>query len=283
MVTAVRTGVRTLGEADRTSIEAFVAADPVAQCVFASRLATAGSLTPFELGGQLWGFDGPDGLRAACFSGGNLMPVGGELTDLRELAARMARGRRVCSSIVGRDAAVLAMWPQVRSAWGPARAVRPAQPLLAISAPSTVAPDPEVTRVTPRDLQRYLPAALAMFSEELQVAPPASGVKSPYRARVSQLIGAGLAFARFDRDGRVVFKAEIAAVSPRCCQVQGVWVDPDLRGRGIGTAAMAAVIAHGLRLAPVVSLYVNDYNATARSMYQRLGMRQVATFATVLF
>ena len=28
-------------------------------------------------------------------------------------------------------------------------------------------------------------------------------------------------------DGQVVFKAELGAVTPEVCQVQGVWVDPD--------------------------------------------------------
>ena len=53
-----------------------------------------------------------------------------------------------------------------------------------------------------------------MFSEELEIDPPPSGVNSPYRSRLARLIAGGLALARFDDDGRVLFKAEIAAVSP---------------------------------------------------------------------
>jgi RimJ/RimL family protein N-acetyltransferase len=46
---------------------------------------------------------------------------------------------------------------------------------------------------------------------------------------------------------------------------------------------MAAVIRDALRrIAPSVSLYVNDYNAPARRVYERCGMRRVGTFATVL-
>jgi hypothetical protein len=59
-------------------------------------------------------------------------------------------------------------------------------------------------------------------------------------------------------------------------------VRPDLRGRGIATSALAAVCQHALALAPTVSLYVNDFNTTALRLYARLGMRQVATLATVL-
>jgi predicted GNAT family acetyltransferase len=81
-----------------------------------------------------------------------------------------------------------------------------------------------------------------------------------------------------------VFKAEVACLSPHAAQVQGVYVAPDRRGRGIGAAGMAAVVA-AIRadLAPVVSLYVNDYNVAARRIYERVGFRQTATFATVMF
>ncbi|GAB3972234.1 hypothetical protein GCM10027615_32790 [Plantactinospora veratri] len=47
---------------------------------------------------------------------------------------------------------------------------------------------------------------------------------------------------------------------------------------------MAAVVRDALaRVAPTVSLYVNDYNAPARRVYERCGFRSVGTFATVLF
>jgi predicted GNAT family acetyltransferase len=85
-------------------------------------------------------------------------------------------------------------------------------------------------------------------------------------------------------DGEVVFKAELGAVSNHACQVQGVWVRPDRRGRGLATAGVAAVLADALvTTAPVVSLYVNDYNVAARAVYARCGFAQVGTFATVLF
>jgi predicted GNAT family acetyltransferase len=81
-----------------------------------------------------------------------------------------------------------------------------------------------------------------------------------------------------------VFKAEVACLTPQAAQVQGVYVAPELRGQGIGTAGIAAVVqAIRSDLAPVVSLYVNDYNVAARRSYERVGFRQTATFATVMF
>jgi predicted GNAT family acetyltransferase len=46
---------------------------------------------------------------------------------------------------------------------------------------------------------------------------------------------------------------------------------------------MAAVVMLAQKLAPITSLYVNDYNARARATYERVGFHQVGTFATVLF
>jgi predicted GNAT family acetyltransferase len=82
----------------------------------------------------------------------------------------------------------------------------------------------------------------------------------------------------------VVAKAEIGIATPRAFQVQGVWVRPDRRGEGLAAPCVAAVVAAGLReVAPVASLYVNDFNVAARRAYARVGFEQTTTFMTVLF
>jgi len=79
-----------------------------------------------------------------------------------------------------------------------------------------------------------------------------------------------------------VFKAEVGSQSPAVGQIQGVWVHPDWRGHGTGTAGTAtlanAVVASGR----IASLYVNSFNTVAQATYARVGFTQVGTFATVL-
>ena len=129
--------------------------------------------------------------------------------------------------------------------------------------------------------RNHPPACIAMFTEEVGVSPVGTDGGALYRARVAELIGLGRAFARIE-DGRVIFKAEIGSATASACQVQGVWVDPELRGRGLGTVGTAAVVQAALRdIAPVVSLYVNDYNTAARASYARWGSHTSATFASV--
>ena len=82
----------------------------------------------------------------------------------------------------------------------------------------------------------------------------------------------------------MVFKAELGSVTPQAVQVQGVWVSPPWRGRGLSVPAMAAVVEHCWReVAPIVTLYVNGYNTRAVHVYERVGFERVGTFATVLF
>jgi predicted GNAT family acetyltransferase len=154
---------------------------------------------------------------------------------------------------------------------------------MAIDGPPAVDPDPEVRLVQPDELDLLMPACIEMFTEEVGVSPLVGDGGVLYRARVEELIATGRAFARIE-DGHVVFKAEVGAATSAACQVQGVWVHPTLRGRGVGTAGMAAVVRGAqASIAPVVSLYVNDFNRAARRSYEKVGFREVATFASILF
>jgi hypothetical protein len=266
----------------KTAFASLLRSDPIVNAVLDARLRAAGTLDARRLGGEIIVVPAADGIAAACFAGGNLLPAGGDEASWRTLAQYLGVGPPVCSSIVGRADAVAELWRGLERRWGPARAVRIPQPLLVADRVPAVAPDATVHPAQPGELSRYLPAAAAMFTEELGVSPHVSPGTAAFQQRMRHLIEQGRAFVSTDFRGQVVFKADIAAVSPHTAQVQGVWVRPDLRGRGIGTAGLAAVFGYALRLAPTVSLYVNGFNVAARHLYQRLGMTHHADVATVL-
>jgi predicted GNAT family acetyltransferase len=259
-----------------------IARDPIAHCFVDSRVQVGG-VDPWKLGGEILGYFRDEHLIAAMYSGANLIPI--ETTpQARAAFADYLRPRmRRSSSMLGKAEEVLDLWRLLEPAWGQARAVRQAQPLMAMSTDSHVAPDPEVRRIHIDELDAYLPASIDMFTEEIGVSPVMSGNSAGYRARVSDLIRTGRAFGRM-RDGAVEFKAEVGSVSPQVCQVQGVWVARHLRGQGISIPGMAAVVELArATFTPTVSLYVNDFNTPARKSYLAVGFEQVGTFATVLF
>lgn len=240
-------------------------------------------MEPARLGGQVWGYsEGGGQLTSLCYSGANLVPVGASQAAIAAFASRARMQGRRCSSIVGSADAVGELWSLLAPHWGTPREVRPVQPVMAISGPPRSEPDPLVRRVRREELEVMLPACIAMFTEEVGVSPLGVDGGAAYRGRVAELIRAGRSFARIE-DGRVVFKAEIGAVTPFACQVQGVWVPPEERGQGHAVRGMASVVLEALRMAPVVSLYVNDFNAPARAAYRRVGFTEVGIFMSVLF
>ncbi|MBO0820021.1 MAG: DUF4081 domain-containing protein [Nocardiopsaceae bacterium] len=274
---------RLLDDRDRAAALRVCDADPVANVFVASRIRALG-LEPGRLGAQIWGCENSDGrLVSLCYAGANLVPVQATREALIAFAQRALRQGRRCSSVVGPAETVTELWGYLSPRWGPAREVRAAQPLMAIDGPPRVDPDRGVRRVKLSEIDILLPACIAMFTEEVGVSPLAGDGGAAYRARVSELIRSGRAFARIEGD-RVIFKAEVGAATPQACQVQGVWVNPDHRGRGLAAPGMAAVVDSArTSIAPVVSLYVNDFNAPARAAYRRAGFDEVGQFMSVLF
>ncbi|WP_299958061.1 GNAT family N-acetyltransferase [uncultured Modestobacter sp.] len=276
---------RVLDAGDEEAVLELLATDPVAACMLAGRIETHGTATN-SLGAPLWGLYSGRRLEAVCLSGANLIPFarpGCERTAAGAFAELARRAGRRCSTIVGPAASVLPLWELLAPSWGPAREVRARQPLMAIEGPPAVPAEPLVRPVRASELDTLLPAAVAMFTEEVGVSPLRADGGAGYRARVAELVRAGQALAWIS-DGEVLFKADVGAVSRAACQLQGVWVSPRYRGQGIGQRGTAAVVEYArTAIAPVVSLYVNDYNAAARAAYERVGFRPVGTYASVLF
>jgi uncharacterized protein len=253
-VLTTRHGVRPLGGADVDAFLELCMRDPVVN-VFADHRARTTNLEPRWLGGEVWGrFDGGF-LVAACHVGANLVPIEASADDARAFAERALTRNRSVSTIVG-----------------PHEASTP-----------LVEPAAGVRRTTRSDLEQLYPACVAMYTEEVGVSPELGGGADLYRARVQQLISRGWSFAWFD-DDQLVFKAEVACASPYAAQIQGVYVPPERRGEGLATAGMAAV-AEIVRaeIAPRVSLYVNDWNTSARRAYERVGFKETTRFSTVMF
>jgi predicted GNAT family acetyltransferase len=231
--------------------------------------------------GRLFGYGARDRIDSLCWLGTQLTPIAADHAALEAFAEVLVRFGRTCTSIVGRRDQVLDLWERMGSRWGRARDIRAVQPLLVATSPALVPADPDVRLVRSDEIEVLFPASVAMYTEEVGVSPLDGG--RGYRHRVAELVRSGRAYAKVV-NGRVVFKADIAVITPRTAQIQGVWVDPQWRGRGIATAGMAAVVNDALRrVAPTVSLYVNDYNLPARAAYKHCGFEQVAELATVLF
>lgn len=276
-----RLPVRPISAADQDVALALCARDRAANVFVAARIEEGavgdqpGALLGHYSGGAL------DGL---AWVAANVVPVGLDDAGVVDVAGRIGRMRRMCASVFGPSEQVTALWELLAPTWGPARAIRRYQPLLATrTRPSQLGlpVDPHVRRARPDEVGIVLPAAAHMFTEEIGY-PPYVGSDRAYRSSIAELIRRGHTFVRVEQ-GEVVFKADVGSLALGCAQVQGVWVHPRLRGQGLAVPAMSAVVELILgEVADEVSLYVNDFNAAARATYARCGFREVGSFTTVL-
>lgn len=274
------TNLRVLTPEEMPLVRSLTALDPAANVFLQHRLDVTG-MRPRWMGGRMWGWFEGERIVSACYVASNVVPLNANPEAVAAFAEHALPPAPRAASIVGPRETVMDLWTRMTPLWGPARSVRDEQPFLVIDHDGLVAPDPRVRRVLLDEVDVLYPASVAMFTEEVGVDPEVmSG--SAYRARVTQLVGQGWSFAIIE-DDTVLFKAEVGAAAGDVCQVQGVYVHPDVRGQGLAAPAMAAVVQQVRRtIAPVVTLYVNGHNVPARRTYDRVGFRQHTTFATIL-
>lgn len=261
--------------------------DPVASVVAAVQAEHLGYSR--TVGAQMLGIFGSDrGVtrpEALCWFGANLVPVGVEERHLDPLTSYLRRRGRRCSSLVGPAEQVLALWERLEPHWSEPREVRADQPSMVVDSDPLIDPDPHVRLARVEETSLVVPASVAMFTEEVGYDPTVAG--GAYASRVAELAAGERTYVRIEDLGggpEVIFKADVGALAIGVAQIQGVWVHPERRGEGLGKRGMAAVVADvRARLVPTVSLYVNGYNHSAIATYERVGFRQVGSYATVLF
>jgi uncharacterized protein len=214
-------------------------------------------------------------LSAVCHIGANIVPSG---AGCGAFAASVSHAD--VRMLIGEERAVGELWETARTRLPRPREDRPGQPVFAIRE----APPPGGTALrlaTLDDVSRLLPACAAAYELELGIDPVARDGDA-FRWRTAAQVDEGRSWVWLE-DGVVRFKAEASAWTPHAVQLQQVWVDPEVRGRGYGSRALADLIRLLLQTTPVVTLFSRAENAAAIALYERVGMEQELEYRSVLF
>jgi len=184
--------------------------------------------------------------------------------------------------IVGPRAETETYWRLVRDRHPAPRAVRERQYVMMLN------------RSMLREYERSVIARRARFDEWPAVADNSASMitleleydpmrTSPeFTANVRAMIDRGLWWVG-ESFGRLCFFCNIGPWTPQTAQLQGIWTPPELRGKGLATAALGAICDRLFDVTPTLSLYVNDFNERAIALYERVGFKTVAEFQTLLF
>lgn len=273
------TGLRPLGPDDLHDVEALLAERPIENLFLASKIAQFG--IDRRRVGRLHGFERDGRLTAVCLDGGTIFPAGFDPDAVPAFVRAIGPVRQAtsilgpCMTALGVYVGLVERWP---GDWRQVSNVRQRQPLMLLDRPPVVDGDERVRLLTTRDFDSYLAASVHMYTEEIGSSPfkYGSGYERFVKERLKQDDAYGIVV-----DGEVVFKADLGPKLYGHTQLQGVWVHPELRGRGLSVPALASMMRQVMERFPLVSLYVNDFNTPAIRAYERLGFVTVGALATV--
>ena len=271
--------LRALGGADRREALDFLAESPIENLFLASKIDAYG-IDRRRLG-NVHAFERDGRITSLLLDGGTVFVAGFDPDALPAFVGQLGPIRR-CSSILGPAVSVLGLFVGLaerwRGAWGSVSNVRKRQPLMLLENLPEVEPDPRVRLLTRDDYDTYLTASVHMYTDEIGSSPFKYG--SGYERFVMQRLQDRDAYGIVE-DGKVIFKADLGPKLGPQAQLQGVWMEPSLRGTGLSAPALSAMLRLAMKRYPQISLYVNDFNAPAIKSYQRLGFTEVGALATV--
>lgn len=101
-----------------------------------------------------------------------------------------------------------------------------------------------------------------------------------FRQRCARRIEQGNTWVWIE-NGRLIFKAEVITDSSLVSYLEGVWVDPQERGNGIGSRCMAQLGRSLLSRSTSVCLLVNEKSEGARAFYKSAGYKVIGCYDTI--
>jgi ribosomal protein S18 acetylase RimI-like enzyme len=195
--------------------------------------------------------------------------------------ARLARGCAGKHILLGEQEKVALFWSLYARGGQPARlACR--EMLLEFRGRTQACEEVRGLRLaTPEDLELVMPVQAQLAFEESQINPLE---KDPagFRARCARRIEQGRTWVWIE-EGRLIFKADILNQTSEVTYLEGVWVNPQDRGRGLGLRCMSQLGRTLLRRARSITLFVNENNQEALDFYRGAGYETRGCYDTIFF
>ena len=129
------------------------------------------------------------------------------------------------------------------------------------------------------DLDQIAPVQAGMAEMESGINPLEVDPEG-FRARCARRIEMGRVWVLVV-DGKLIFKADIQSDTPDVVYLEGVWVSPAERGKGIGRKCMRQLSRDLLMRTTSVCVLVNEESERAHTFYRMCNFKKKAVYDTI--
>lgn len=265
-------------EVHEEEVLAFLAASPLHTVFMAGLIRDNGMLSPMNRGDFYLSRRERGGIDGVALIGHATMFEARSEESLA-LFARQARSCQRAHVIVGEESQSELFWRHyAEGRMVPHRPCR--NSFLTQHWPLAVhEPVAELRPASYTEFGRILRVQAQMAYEESGVDPLEIDPQG-FSYRIERRIGEGRVWV-WVRDGRVVFKADVMAETPEVIYLEGIYVDPQERGRGYGQRCLSQLGRLLLARTKALCLLVNEENHGAFSFYQKAGYKLHSYFRTI--
>ena len=138
---------------------------------------------------------------------------------------------------------------------------------------------PSLRPATLEDLELVIPVHAELALAESGVNPLEKDPQG-FRQRCARRIEQGRTWVWVD-GGELIFKAEVVSENPEVIYLEGVWVNPSVRGQHLGLRCMSQLAQKILSHTKSLCLLVSETNTAAQLLYKRAGYKLRGIYDTL--
>jgi predicted GNAT family acetyltransferase len=256
----------------------FLSGRPAQAVIMSGLIRDNGFESPFNRG-TFHACRSSDGRLEGVALVGHAVYVAAETPAALKAFARVAQGQRNAHVILGEQSMVGRFWEHYAAAGQTPRVF--CRELLFEQRWPVQAREPVagLRPATLEDLMLVMPVHAAMAYEESGVNPIDVDLHG-FRMRCARRIEHGRVLVLVE-DGNLLFKADIASDTPECVYLEGVYVDPASRQKGVGMRCLLQLCCDLLERTKTVSALVNEQNLAAQALFQKAGFKLRGHYDTV--
>ena len=247
----------------------FLAAHPLDTVVMAGLIRDNGLVSQLNRG-TFYACRDEEGRLEGVALIGHLTMVKASTEAALESFACLAQEFRQAHVILGEQGEVRRFWNYYARAGQPMRLVC-RELMFEQRWPVEVRESVNLRQATLDDIELVMPVHAQIAFEESGVNPMERDPEG-FRRRTARRIEQGRVWVWTD-DGRLIFKADVIADTPEAIYIEGVYVNPEERGKGYGVRCVSQLSRTLLERTQSVCLLVNEQNRGAQDCYRKAGYK----------